>query len=130
MSSETQAVEWSQSDSITESPLFADAGAIFDSVQEIVGRKWHLRIIYQLLDDGPMGFSALKSEIDGISSKMLSESLAALEDRKLIERQLLSDQPVRVEYSVTEAGSELDPIISALLRWGNDYDIERTSESH
>lgn len=129
MSSESQTVDWTTSESNTDLPLFTNAGDIFDSVQEIIGRKWHVRIVYRLLEDGPMGFSALKREIDGISSKMLSESLATLESEGLIDRQLLSDQPVRVEYSLTDAGVALEPVVTAMLHWGNEHGSHREMEA-
>jgi DNA-binding HxlR family transcriptional regulator len=98
-----------------------ESSDIFDTVQEVVGRKWHLRIVYALLEDGPMGFSALKSTVDGISSKMLSESLAGLEDADLVDRRLLSDQPVRVEYSLTDRGAALEPVVASMLSWGAEH---------
>jgi DNA-binding HxlR family transcriptional regulator len=112
----------------TDTVLFTDPDEVFDAVQDTLGRKWHLRIVYQLLDNGPMGFSALKSEIVGVSSKMLSESLTRLEDDGLVDREIVSDQPVRVEYSLTERGRALEPVVSAVIGWGSEYGPERESE--
>ncbi|MEF8851871.1 MAG: helix-turn-helix domain-containing protein [Haloarculaceae archaeon] len=121
MSSEPTAASWNGSSAETDRRLFTDPTEVFDAVQDTLGRKWHLRIVYQLLDKGPMGFSALKSEVAGVSSKMLSESLTRLEDDGLVDREIVSDQPVRVEYSLTERGRALQPVVSAVVDWGAEY---------
>jgi len=105
-------------------PRFFEPGEAFDTIQAVTGRKWHLRIVYHLLSDGPMGFSALNGSLDGVSSKMLSESLSALEEQRLVSREIVSDQPVRVEYSLTERGAALEPAVAALLRWDAAFDRE------
>jgi len=101
---------------------------VFDAVQETLGRKWHLRIVYQLLENGPLGFSALKGELVGVSSKMLSESLTTLEEESLVDRDIVSDQPVRVEYSLTQRGQALEPVVSAVMAWGAEYGLEQRGE--
>ncbi|QSG09428.1 winged helix-turn-helix transcriptional regulator [Halapricum desulfuricans] len=103
-------------------PRFVDPGEAFDSIQAITGRKWNLRIVYHLLESGPLGFSDLKDALDGVSSKMLSESLSLLEEHRLVCRELVSDQPVRVEYSLTECGAALRPAVNALLWWDAEFD--------
>jgi DNA-binding HxlR family transcriptional regulator len=105
-----------------ERPLFADPGAAFEDVQRVLGPKWHLRIVYRLLANGPMGFSALKRETEGVSSKMLSESLSSLEAEGIVDRTVVSEQPVRVEYSLTERGRALEEAVSALVHWGTEFD--------
>jgi DNA-binding HxlR family transcriptional regulator len=102
-------------------PLFDNAEDILQDMQEIVGRKWHPILLYYLLTDGSMGFSELKNRVDGISSKMLSESLDDLEEAGLVARDLLNDKPVRVEYSLTEHGASLEPLVSEMVRWGSEH---------
>jgi DNA-binding HxlR family transcriptional regulator len=120
MSSESTALR-SGTDSL-DRPLFADPEEIFDDAQAVLGPKWHLPIVYHLLESGPMGFSALKSETEGVSSKMLSESLQSLEAAGIVHREVLTEQPVRVEYSLTERGRALDEVVSAVLNWGVEFD--------
>lgn len=86
----------------------------FTTVATLIGRKWHLVIIDQLLSDGPLGFSELLKRINGISSKVLSESLTDLETNGFISREVISDRPFRVEYAVTSRGFGLRPIIEAV----------------
>jgi DNA-binding HxlR family transcriptional regulator len=120
MSSELSTATWADAGSATL-PLFVEPNEIFDDVQDVIGRKWHLRIVYQLLENGPLGFSSLKSELVGVSSKMLSESLTRLEDDGVLDREIVSEQPVRVEYSLTERGRALEPVVSAVIAWGSEY---------
>jgi DNA-binding HxlR family transcriptional regulator len=122
MSSESSAKSWEQAGKAIERPLFVEPSEVFDRVQEVLGRKWHLRLVYQLLENGPMGFSGLKRETAGISSKMLSESLSSLEENGIVHRSVVNEQPVRVEYTLTEQGEALEGVVSALMRWGYEFE--------
>lgn len=102
-------------------PYFVDPETTFEGVRDLLGRKWHLRIVYYLLDGGPMGFSELKDSLSGISSKMLSESLSSLQERGLVAREIVSDQPVRVTYSLTEKGVALSPLVEDSIQWDSEY---------
>jgi DNA-binding HxlR family transcriptional regulator len=93
-------------------------------MRALFGRKWQPILVYRLLEDGPTGFSRLKRDIDGISSKMLSESLTDLEDRGLVERTQVEDSPVRVEYALTERGETLEPVLREMVQWGSEQTIE------
>jgi DNA-binding HxlR family transcriptional regulator len=121
MSSDSTAVAFDGTTGVADRPLFADPDEVFTEVQDVLGRKWHLPVVYRLLEGGPRGFSALKTAIPGISSKMLSESLSALEADGLVDREIVSERPVRVEYSLTERGAALAPVVSAVVHWGEEY---------
>lgn len=95
--------------------------AILCQMTAVIGRKWHPVIVYCLLEDDSLGFSDLESEIDGISSKMLSQALEDLERNGLLERTVINTRPFRVEYSLTEAGQELERVIAAMCDWGTEY---------
>ena len=84
----------------------------------VIGKKWHPVIVHRLLDNGPLGFNALKAEVDGISSKVLSDSLEDLEEKTLVDRTIVSEKPFRVEYSLTALGESLEPVIEAMAVWG------------
>lgn len=88
---------------------------------QLIGRKWQTVIVYRLLQDGPMGFSELQQTIESVSSKVLSDNLAELEDEGLLSRELVQTRPLRVEYSLTAAGKALEPVLSAILDWRDDY---------
>jgi DNA-binding HxlR family transcriptional regulator len=87
----------------------------------LIGKKWHPVIIHRLLEQGPLGFNDLKAEVDGISSKVLSDSLSDLEETNLVDRNIISEKPFRVEYSLTERGRDLRPVIEAMEEWGSTH---------
>ena len=92
------------------------------AMADVFGRKWHLIILHQLLTDEVMGFSELKGEIDRISSKVLSDSLERLEtEHGLIERRIVNEKPVRVEYTLTERGRDLAPLVDRIHDWGVEH---------
>jgi DNA-binding HxlR family transcriptional regulator len=87
----------------------------------LIGKKWHPVIVHRLLREGPLGFNALKQEVDGISSKVLSDSLEDLEEKQLVDRAIISEKPFRVEYSLTEHGESLEDVIVAMRDWGQTH---------
>ncbi|MEF8774798.1 MAG: helix-turn-helix domain-containing protein [Halobacteriales archaeon] len=91
------------------------------STATLIGKKWHPVIVHRLLVGGPQGFNELKESVDGISSKVLSDSLEDLEEKRLVDREVISDRPFRVEYSLTERGESLEPVIVAMRDWGQKH---------
>ncbi len=87
----------------------------------LIGKKWHPVIVHRLLENGPLGFNDLQRSVDGISSKVLSDSLEDLEDHDIVDREIVSEKPVRVEYSLTEFGRSLEPVIESMQEWGEEY---------
>lgn len=86
---------------------------------KVIGKKWHPVIVHRLLDTEPIGFNDLKEEVDGISSKVLSESLDDLQESRLVEREIVSEKPVRVEYRLTGKGRSLEPVIREMKNWAD-----------
>lgn len=123
MTSETR----TDSSSIDPRPL-VDTQRVLLSAQALFARKWCPVILHRLLVDGPVGFNDLERSVDDISGKMLSESLAHLEDEGLVDRRLVSERPVRVEYAPTERGEALAPAIRTLLGWGREHVTDATRE--
>lgn len=95
---------------------------------KLIGRKWHPVIIHRLLENGSSGFSELLSDIDGISNKVLSDSLDDLEEKGLVKREITNEKPVRVRYSLTERGESLMPVIDAMYEWGNSHLVAADSK--
>jgi len=95
----------------------------------LVGKKWHPVVIHRLLNEGPSGFSDLESSVDGISSKVLSDVLDDLESKRLIDREIVSEKPVRTEYSLTEHGESLESVIDAMHEWGDQHLTEAEDPS-
>jgi len=88
------------------------------STATLIGRKWHPVIVHRLFEKDALGFNALQTEVDGISSKVLSDTLDDLEDKGIVDREIVSEKPVRVEYSLTGFGESLEPVIYAMAEWG------------
>ena len=86
----------------------------------VIGGKWKLRILMQLLKKDVIRFNELKREISGITNTMLSNSLHELEVDKLIIRNQYNEMPLRVEYELTEKGKSLLPLLYELYIWGNN----------
>lgn len=91
------------------------------STATLIGRKWHPVIVHRLLEKDALGFNALKTEVDGISSKVLSDTLDDLETKAIVDREIVSEKPVRVEYTLTEFGASLEPVIYAMADWGMEH---------
>lgn len=92
----------------------------------VLGRKWHPVIVHRLLEHDPLGFGELEERIQGISGKVLSESLTDLEEKGLVERTVIDAKPVSVEYSLTSQGQALADAIDELHQWGQAYLKEAT----
>ena len=87
----------------------------------VLGRKWHPVIIHRLSEHGPLAFSELHARIQGLSGKVLSESLTDLEEKGLVDRTVDDGKPVSVEYSLTRHGRGLGTAIDELHDWGREY---------
>lgn len=87
----------------------------------LIGKKWHPVIVHRLLDSGPSGFNELKADVDGISSKVLSDSLEDLQEHGIVDREVVNDQPFRVRYSLTDRGASLEPVIAEMAAWGSEH---------
>lgn len=87
---------------------------------DLIGNKWKVLIIRELLK-GTYRFNELHRSIEGISQKVLTENLRKLEADGIIERTVYAEVPPRVEYSLSELGDTLRPIIAAMRAWGLDY---------
>lgn len=85
---------------------------------ELIGRRWSGAIL-QVMRGGTVRFSDIAASIPGLSDRMLSERLKQLEAERLIERRVIPETPVRVEYHLTERGSALAPVLDAVMAWAD-----------
>lgn len=86
----------------------------------LIGTKWKLLIIRNLLRR-PWRFNELHRDLGGVSQKVLTSSLRELEADGLVHREVFAEVPPRVEYSLTELGRSLEPVLAAMAGWGTDY---------
>lgn len=87
---------------------------------QLTGCKWKILIIRDLLE-GTKRFGELKKSVKGITQKVLTAKLRDLEEDNLVERHVYPQTPPKVEYTLTDVGYSLRPVIEALREWGKDY---------
>ena len=93
---------------------------------QMVGSKWKLLILRNLLAR-PWRFNELRKNLEGISQKVLTDSLRSMEEDSIITRTVYPEVPPRVDYSLSELGESMRPIIKAMEQWGIDYKAQNGS---
>ena len=87
---------------------------------QLIGNKWKLLILRNLLVR-PWRFNELQKSLEGISQKVLTESLRSMESDGIVIRTVYAEVPPRVEYSLSDLGETLRPILDAMQAWGTEY---------
>lgn len=93
----------------------------------LISDKWKVLIIRDLLP-GTKRFGELKKSIGSVSQKVLTAQLRQMEESGLLTRTVYPEVPLRVEYTLTELGQSLRPVLDALWNWGNNYKEKMTDE--
>ena len=91
----------------------------------LIGNKWKLLIIRNLRIR-PWRFNELQRDLDGISQKVLTDSLRSMEQDGIITRTVYAEVPPRVEYALSELGESMRPILDAMQTWGENYKAMKT----
>ena len=86
----------------------------------LISDRWKVLIIRDLLD-GTKRFGELKKSIGNVSQKVLTANLRAMEESGLLTRTVYAEVPPRVEYTLTETGYSLKPVLDAMMAWGTAY---------
>jgi DNA-binding HxlR family transcriptional regulator len=89
---------------------------LYHEAVELVGRRWTGAIL-RVLMDGPLRFSQVGQAVPELSDRLLSERMKELESRGIVERTVIPGPPLRVEYSLSEMGQDLEPALGELQRW-------------
>lgn len=92
-------------------------GCSVEEAMRLLGGRWRLLLVSYLLD-GPRRFSDLRRDMPGISQRMLTLDLRALEDAGLVRRTVYPEVPVRVEYDLTADGDRLRPVVEVMREFG------------
>ncbi len=92
---------------------------------DLIGERWTILILRDLLLKGPRRFQDLQESLAGVAPNTLSTRLKAMESQGLITRRLYSEHPPRLEYQLTERGKSLGPVLGALRDWGRRYMTKR-----
>ncbi|RDU38042.1 transcriptional regulator [Neobacillus piezotolerans] len=91
----------------------------FEKAMGLLSQRWTGLIIYQLLS-GPQRFCTIESSI-GVSGRVLSERLKDLENEGIVNRQVYPETPVRIEYSLTDKGKALEPLMKDIEHWSENW---------
>ena len=87
---------------------------------ELVGKRWTGAILFVLLD-GPTRFSEFKRLVPDLSDRLLSERMKELEAEGIVERRVIDQMPIRVEYGLTRKGRALEPAVRSLKVWARSW---------
>ena len=87
---------------------------------QLIGDKWKILILRDLLT-GTKRFGELKKSVTGITQKVLTSNLRDMESSGLLTREVLPEVPPRVEYTLTDTGYSLEPILDSMYSWGENY---------
>jgi DNA-binding HxlR family transcriptional regulator len=99
---------------------FREYGCSVEATLDVIGGKWKGVILFYLLD-GPKRFSALQRHLPNVTQRMLTLQLRELESDGVIHREVYPQVPPKVEYSLTEFGQSLEPILLLMRDWGDQY---------
>ena len=89
----------------------------------LIGDKWKVLILRDLMD-GTKRFGELKKSIGTVSQKVLTAQLRDMEEKGLLTRKVYAEVPPRVEYTLTDTGYSLRPVLDAMWAWGADYKVK------
>ena len=98
----------------------AECCGLFHRAVELIGKRWTGAIVSVLLE-GPLRFSEIRGLVPDISDRLLSERLKELEAEGIVDRIVLDEHPVGVQYRLTAKGEALEPAVGALKRWAGDW---------
>ena len=87
---------------------------------QLIGSKWKLLILRNLFMR-PWRFNELRKDLEGISQKVLTDSLRAMEEDGIITRTVYAEVPPRVEYALSPLGESMKPLLDAMEQWGTEY---------
>ena len=94
----------------------------------LIGSRWKLLILRNLMAR-PWRFNELKKDLNGVSQKVLTDSLRSLEEDGIVTRTVYPEVPPRVEYALSDLGESMRPIIDVMQRWGLEYQARMRQKS-
>ena len=92
-----------------------------ETTLQLIGSKWQVLILRDLLSNGTMRFKELQRSMGNISQKVLTSNLREMEAEGIVSRKAYAEVPPRVEYSLTSLGKTLKPVLDAMWKWGEGY---------
>ena len=98
-----------------------------ETTWQIIGNKWKILILRELMQ-GTKRLSELKKSIGTVSQKVLTEQLRDMEEKGILTRRVYAEVPPRVEYTLTETGHSLKPVLDILWAWGEIYQSRQSRQ--
>ena len=95
------------------------------ATMKVLGGKWKPILINAIYFTAPARFGELKRSITGITQSMLTQQLRELEEHGIISRKIYAEIPPKVEYTLTEFGLTLSPILVSMAQWGKEYKLNK-----
>jgi len=92
----------------------------YEAAVELMGKKW-TGLILRILMGGPRRFSEFRAQAPDLSDRLLSERLKELEDAGIVSRVVHDTKPVLIEYTLTEKGQALEPVVTAIQKWADHW---------
>lgn len=92
-----------------------------DLALSVIGGRWKIAIIWCLLQQSPLRLSELQKKLPDVNQRMLIRQLRELEEDNIITRYVYPEVPPKVEYQLTEIGRRLEPVVTSICNWGDDY---------
>lgn len=105
--------------------VFDEKSCPVTATMQVLGGKWKAILINAIYHTSPARFGELKRSVKGITQSMLTQQLRELEDDGLINRKIYAEIPPKVEYTLTEFGLTLSPIMQSMANWGKEYRINK-----
>ncbi len=105
--------------------VFDEKSCPVTATMQVLGGKWKAILINAIYLTSPARFGELKRSVKGITQSMLTQQLRELEDDGLISRKIYAEIPPRVEYTLTEFGLTLSPIMQSMAKWGEEYRMKK-----
>ena len=106
--------------------VFDENSCPVTATMKVLGGKWKPILINAIYLTAPARFGELKRSVKGITQSMLTQQLRELEDDGLISRKIYAEIPPRVEYTLTQFGLTLSPIMQSMAKWGEQYRIKKS----
>lgn len=95
------------------------------ATMKVLGGKWKPILINAIYFTAPARFGELKRSVIGITQSMLTQQLRELEDDGIISRKIYAEIPPKVEYTLTEFGLTLSPVIQTMAKWGEEFKLNK-----
>lgn len=122
---ENNTIVENQGDKTERKMVFDENSCPVTATMQVLGGKWKPILINAIYLTSPARFGELKRSVKGITQSMLTSQLRELEDDGIINRKIYAEIPPRVEYTLTEFGLTLSPIMLAMAKWGEEYRIKQ-----